>query len=59
MDRVCVECNSTETKMGEFKGYGALFKKKAVITNSPVDACFCLNCGYILFLKVRNPENFI
>jgi hypothetical protein len=34
---------STEVQTGEFKGYGALFKKRIVVKSSPVDACFCVN----------------
>ncbi|PLR85803.1 MULTISPECIES: hypothetical protein [Bacillus] len=58
-DSICPECGSTKTKTGDFKGYGALFKKNTVITHSPVDAHFCVNCGFVLFLRVRNPEKFI
>ena len=58
-DKVCSECGSKETRTGEFKGYGALFKKKAMIKCSEVDACFCINCGLIISLKGRNPEKFL
>jgi hypothetical protein len=57
--KVCEQCGTTETMTGEFKGYGALFKKNALVKNSSVDACFCINCGLILSLKVRNPEKLI
>jgi predicted nucleic-acid-binding Zn-ribbon protein len=59
IERVCSECGSTEVQTGEFKGYGALFKKRIVVKSSPVDACFCVNCGFILLLKVRNPEKIV
>jgi len=57
-EQICPECRSKEFKMGEFKGYGSLFKKNAIIKSSEVDANFCVNCGYVLTLKVRNPEKF-
>ncbi|WP_175987347.1 hypothetical protein [Bacillus sp. Marseille-Q1617] len=56
--RTCQECQSRRNATGEFKGYGALFGKKSVLKNSPVDASFCLDCGTILLLKVRNTEKF-
>ncbi|KON90014.1 hypothetical protein AF332_26500 [Sporosarcina globispora] len=54
--RTCPECGSQRNKTGEFKGYGSVFKKNSVLKSSPVDACFCLDCGTILFLRVRNIE---
>jgi hypothetical protein len=54
-----VSCGSRRTKTGEFKGYGALFNKNTVLKYSPVEACFCVSCGNVLLLKVRNPEKFI
>lgn len=30
-----------------------------VLKYSPVDACFCVSCGNVFLLKVRNPEKFI
>ncbi|MBH9964804.1 hypothetical protein KJK41_12790 [Bacillus haikouensis] len=56
--RTCPECLSRRNAAGEFKGYGAMFRKHSVLKNSPVDACFCLDCGTILLLKVRNTEKF-
>lgn len=58
-EQICPEYGSQEFKMGEFKGYGSLFKKNAMIKSSEVDAYFCVNCGCILTLKVRNPEKFL
>lgn len=57
--RVCSECGSNKTEIGEFKGYGSLFKKNAILKCSEVEACFCMKCGYILFLRVKNPEKIL
>ncbi|MEG9297778.1 hypothetical protein V6B33_15035 [Mangrovibacillus sp. Mu-81] len=54
----CPACGSNEMRTGEFKGYGSLFKKRAIIKSSEVEADFCLQCGLILALKVKNPEKF-
>ncbi|MDO6654780.1 hypothetical protein [Anaerobacillus sp. 1_MG-2023] len=58
-EKSCPECGEKETRIGEFTGYGSLFKKKGFAKSSPVDASFCVNCGTILSLKVRNPKKFI
>ncbi|WP_117170149.1 zinc ribbon domain-containing protein [Paraliobacillus sediminis] len=58
-NKICPECGSKEVEVGEFKGYGSLFKRKAIIKSSEVDAYFCVNCGYVLTLKVRKPEKFL
>ncbi|CAM5222934.1 hypothetical protein UACE39S_06342 [Ureibacillus acetophenoni] len=35
-EQICPECRSKEFKMGEFKGYGSLFKKNAIIKSCKV-----------------------
>jgi hypothetical protein len=45
-------------RTGDFKGYGSLFKKRAIIKSSEVEADFCLKCGLVLALRVKNPEKF-
>jgi predicted nucleic-acid-binding Zn-ribbon protein len=54
----CPGCGSIELRTGDFKGYGSLFKKRAIIKSSEVEADFCLKCGLVLALRVKNPEKF-
>ncbi len=54
----CPECSCTEIGGGTFSGYAALKPINAIIATSPVTAEVCTDCGYILNMRVSDPEKF-
>ncbi|MCT4508097.1 MAG: transcription initiation factor TFIIIB [Tepidibacter sp.] len=54
----CPECGCTEIAGGEFTGYAALKPTNSIIASSLVIAEICTNCGYILNMRVSDPEKF-
>ncbi|WFD09842.1 transcription initiation factor TFIIIB [Tepidibacter hydrothermalis] len=54
----CPECGCTEIGGGNFIDYTKLKPINAIIASSRVTAEVCTNCGYILNMRVSDPEKF-
>lgn len=55
----CPKCGSTELGKGKFSGYAVLTPlHKLFSMGSDVIADVCTECGYVISLKVKNPEKF-
>jgi ribosomal protein L40E len=58
--KVCPKCNSTELGEGILSGEQSLRPKGKIFTmGSPILATVCTKCGYIIELKVEDPEKFV
>ena len=57
----CPICKCEEVGKGRHYAQGAMFPLGGIFslkTGSEVIADICTNCGYILSMKVNNPEKF-
>lgn len=56
---VCPQCGCEEIGRGRFAGDVRLFpQNKAFTLGSRVEADVCTDCGYIVSIRVENPERF-
>lgn len=56
MSNQCPACNAIEFVVGVFGNYARIMKPGSAFKHSGVTATVCANCGYVLQLKVDNPE---
>lgn len=55
----CPICGSMEIGQGKLSGYANIMPvNKIMSTGSQIIADICTDCGYILSMKVKNPEKF-
>lgn len=55
----CPMCQSHEISYGKLSGDVRLVPLgKTIFSGSPIIASVCTKCGYIIAMKVQNPDNF-
>ncbi|MDP4093626.1 MAG: transcription initiation factor TFIIIB [Bacillota bacterium] len=54
----CPKCGSSEIGQGKLSGYAALSVVGKMFSGSAVIADVCSDCGYIIQMKVKDPEKF-
>ncbi|APH15354.1 hypothetical protein NPD5_1129 [Clostridium sporogenes] len=58
-NKKCPTCGCEDIGEGEQRGYGAMWPiGGSLFSSSEVIADICTECGYILSMRVKNPEKF-
>lgn len=60
INKICPKCGCTEIAYGKQNGYAKMFPLKDILnfSGSNVIAEICTDCGYILEMRVKDPEKF-